>query len=306
MNATLSPTQSQPRFDGTAPIEVNGVAGRPPESHGDVHHQGRRIQDLIERIESLPDLAAREMVRDCLQSVLALHGDGLARILQLLKNAGAAGQELTGTLLRDKLVRGLLLIHDLHPVPLEARLREALEKIRPYMQSHGGGVELIELADGKARLRLEGTCKSCPSSSVTLELAVRQAVEEACPDLLSFEVDGASASSPAPDHLPAPAPSWTVLDDFGDLQDGAMRPLQVAAVPVLFLKAGGHLYAYRNHCPACEASLDAGVLESKMLSCRRGHRFDVQRAGLSPDNPEIHLEPFPLLAAGGRVKISVR
>jgi Fe-S cluster biogenesis protein NfuA/nitrite reductase/ring-hydroxylating ferredoxin subunit len=306
MNATLSLTQSPPRFDGAAPVKHNGVAGRPSLSSGDAQHQGKRIQDLIERIESLPDFATRELLHECLQSILALHGDGLARILQLVKNAGAAGQEVTDALQRDKLVRSLLLIHGLHPVPLETRLREALEKIRPYMKSHGGDVELMRLEDGRARLRLEGTCKSCPSSSLTMELAVRHAVEEACPDLLSFEVDGVLASSPTPNHSPANAPSWTVLEDFGDMQDGTMRSLQVATVPVLFVRAGGNLYAYRNHCPACEASFAAGVLESRMLSCRRGHRFDVQRAGLCPDNPEIHLEPIPLLADSGMVKISVR
>ncbi len=296
MNATL-PTPSPPPFNGAA---------RLPHSNGDVNHQGKRIQKIIGQIESLPDLEARELLHDCLQSILALHGDGLARILQLVKNAGAAGQEVTGALLRDKLVRGLLLIHGLHPVPLETRLREALEKIRPYMKSHGGNVELVQLENDKARLRLEGTCKSCPSSAVTLELAVRQSVEEACPDLLGFEVDGGVVPSASPDHVPAEAPRWTVLDNFGELEDGAMRPLRVATVPVLFLKAGGNLYAYRNHCPACESRLDAGVLTSKILSCRLGHCFDVQRAGQCPDNPEIHLEPFPLLAASGTVKISVR
>jgi Fe-S cluster biogenesis protein NfuA/nitrite reductase/ring-hydroxylating ferredoxin subunit len=271
-----------------------------------VNQQGKRIHALVERIDSLPDAAARELVHECLQSILALHGDGLARILQLVKNAGGAGQEIKDALLRDKLVRGLLLIHGLHPVPLETRLREALEKIRPYMKSHGGNVELIHLENDLAKLRLEGTCKSCPSSSVTMELAVRQAVEEACPDLLGFEVEGVVAQSAATNHTPAEAPKWTVMDNFVQLQDGEMRVMEVAAVPVLFVKAIGHLYAYRNHCPACATRLDAAVLESKILNCRLGHRFDVQRAGLCPDNPEIHLEPFPLLAANGTVRISVR
>jgi Fe-S cluster biogenesis protein NfuA len=263
------------------------------------HAEG--LPGLIRQIESLPDARARGLLHECLQSVLAMHGDGLARILQLVKNSGAAGREVSDALQRDKLVRSLLLIHGLHPVPLETRLREALEKVRPYMQSHGGNVELLQLENERARLRLEGTCKSCPSSSVTLELAVRQAVEEACPDLLGFEVEGV-----ATDHTPAEAPKWTIIEDFGRLEDGEMRPLEIGAVAVLVLKAGGQLYAYRNKCPACETRLDAAVLEAKVLRCRGGHRFDVQRAGFCPDDPEIHLEPFPLLAVNGSVKIAVR
>jgi Fe-S cluster biogenesis protein NfuA/nitrite reductase/ring-hydroxylating ferredoxin subunit len=272
----------------------------------DVKQQGKRIQELVERIESLPNLEARELARECLEAVLALHGAGLARILQLVKNAGASGREVTDALLRDKLVRAVLLIHGLHPVPLETRLREALEKVRPYMQSHGGNVELLELENDVARLRLEGTCKSCPSSAVTLELAVRQAVEEACPDLLGFEVEGGVAQEAATDHHPASEPRWMVIDDLGRLEDGEMRFREVSGVPIIFLKAGGNLFGYRNRCPACSASLEGAVLESTSLTCRSGHHFNVQRAGLCPDNPEMHLEPFPLLAANGKVRISVR
>ena len=85
---------------------------------------------------------------------------------------------------------GCCLIHDLHPVPLETRLREALDTVRPYMESHGGNVELLSLEDDVARLGLQGHCKTCPSSSVTLELAIRGAIEEACPDLMGIEVEG--------------------------------------------------------------------------------------------------------------------
>jgi len=306
MNSTLSAPQTHPRFNGNAPVKSNGVPGFSKRRAGDVNQEGKRIKELVDRIEGLPDAVARELLHECLQSLLALHGAGLARILQVVKNAGSAGQEVNDALLNDKLVRGILFIHGLHPVPLQARLREALDKVRPYMKSHGGNVELISLENDVARLRLEGTCKSCPSSSVTLELAVRQAVEEACPDLLGFEVDGVVAHSAATDHVPAKAPKWTTLKDLDGLEDGGMRALEVASVPVLLLKAGGNFYAYRDFCPACETSFKDAVLDSKVLSCHLGHRFDVQRAGLCPENPEIHLEPFPLLAANGKVKVSVR
>ena len=113
-------------------------------------------------------------------------------MLQLIDNAGADGEKVHHALLQDKLVSGLLLIHGLHPVSLEDRLRAALDKIRPYLKSHGGNVELIGLQGESARLRLQGTCKSCPASSVTLELAVRGVIEEACPDLVGFDVEGIS------------------------------------------------------------------------------------------------------------------
>jgi Fe-S cluster biogenesis protein NfuA len=109
-------------------------------------------------------------------------------MLQQVQVSGAEGEKIMDRLLKDPAVSGLLLIHGLHPIPLETRLRGALEKVRPYMQSHGGNIELLSLENEVAQIRLQGTCKTCPSSAITLELAVRRAVEEACPDLAGFEV----------------------------------------------------------------------------------------------------------------------
>ena len=176
---------------------------QPPRA--DAARQGKHIQELIERIDALADLEARQLLHECLHSLLSFYGSGLARVLQLVTNAdaaGAAGAGLREALLQDKLVRGLLLIHGLHPISLENRLRSALDKIRPYLQSHGGNVELVAIENEVALLRLQGTCQSCPSSSVTLELAVRQVIEEACPDLAGFEVENLSP----PSRQPAPGP----------------------------------------------------------------------------------------------------
>jgi Fe-S cluster biogenesis protein NfuA len=155
----------------------------------------KRLQELIEQIQSQPNPAARVLLQDCLQSLLAFYGDGLTRILKYMQSAGANGQEMLERLLHDQTVSGILLIHGLHPVSLDTRLRRALEKVRPYMQSHGGNIELLSLESDVARVKLEGTCKTCPSSAITLELAVRREVEAACPDLLSFEVVGANGES---------------------------------------------------------------------------------------------------------------
>jgi Fe-S cluster biogenesis protein NfuA len=153
---------------------------------------GKRLQELLARAERIPNESARALVYESLQSLLAFYGDGLAQLLKLIRES-PGGPDILERLAGDPLVSGVLLIHGLHPMPLETRLHRALEKLRPYFKSHGGNVELVSLQNDFARLRLQGTCKTCPSSSVTLELAVRRALEEACPDLLGFTVDGDGA-----------------------------------------------------------------------------------------------------------------
>ena len=177
------------------------AAAAPPSSasnNGGAPSPERRIQKLVEQIETVADENTRALFSECLQSVLAFYGDGLARILQLANNAGPDGKKVLDALIQDKRVSSLLLIHGLHPQTLETRLREALGKIRPYLQSHGGNVELLRIENEVATLRLQGTCKTCPASTVTLELAVRHAIEQACPDLLGFEVEG--VEQPADAH----------------------------------------------------------------------------------------------------------
>jgi Fe-S cluster biogenesis protein NfuA len=188
------------KTEPTTPQFAECVSNGNGESHAaaDSREMGKRLQELIEQIQTQPNPAASSLLQECLQSLLAFYGEGLSRVLGQIQASGPAGKKILDRMLKDPAVSGLLLIHGLHPVPLETRLHGALEKVRPYMQSHGGNIELLRLENEVAQIRLQGTCKTCPSSVVTLELAVRRAVEEACPDLAGFEV-----SSDAPEAAAA-------------------------------------------------------------------------------------------------------
>src|SRR6478672_2288562 len=142
-----------------------------------------RVQELTADLETAGEMAPRELAEELVAVIIQMYGAGLERIVQTIAAAGPAGEPISDALVADGLVGSLLLIHDLYPVPLEERVAQALERVRPYMESHGGNVELLGVEDGIARLRLEGSCKTCSASSATLELAVRQALEEAAPDL---------------------------------------------------------------------------------------------------------------------------
>jgi Fe-S cluster biogenesis protein NfuA/nitrite reductase/ring-hydroxylating ferredoxin subunit len=271
----------------------------------ELNQHGKRVQELIAEIDDVTDANTRELLQECMQEVLAFYGLGLSRVLEVAKSV-SGGQDVYDKLVHDGIVRGLLLIHGLHPVPLEARLREALEKVRPYMESHGGNVELLSLDSDVAHLRLVGHCKSCPSSAVTLELALKQAIEEACPDLLSFECEGVAEAAKSEEvHVPNAAPSWTELDDVHALDEGGLLSVNAAGIPLVLCKTEGRLYAYRNRCPACNTPLHLGRLNRTVLSCRAGHCYDIQRAGRAVGSASLHLDPFPLLANGGLVKVAL-
>ena len=157
-----------------------------------------RVQALTAQLDEVQDLQARAVADELVASILQLYGAGLERIMEALDEPGATVAQVRERLVEDGVVASLLVIHGLYPVDLETRVQEALDGVRPYMHSHGGDVELLSLEDGVARLRLEGSCQGCPASAATLEQAIRQALEEAAPDLAGMEVEGTEAPVRAP------------------------------------------------------------------------------------------------------------
>ncbi|MDT5156160.1 MAG: hypothetical protein QOC99_531 [Acidobacteriota bacterium] len=160
----------------------------------------QRIDELTRKVEALADAEARASALELLQSLMEFHGAGIERMLEIAAEGGAAGQSVIDDFGRDELVAGMLLLYGLHPVALETRVLQALDKVRPYLHSHGGEVEMLGVEDGVVRLRLQGSCQSCPSSSMTLKLAIEEAIFEAAPDVSAIEAEGV-LEPPAPTGL---------------------------------------------------------------------------------------------------------
>jgi Fe-S cluster biogenesis protein NfuA len=173
-----------------------------------------RIEELVARLEGAADPSLRDDALALVQLLLDLHRQGLARILEIAGQNGP-GQNSAGTngasvglgsliqrLAADERVAPLLLLHDLHPVDLSTRVEQALEKVRPLLRSHGGDVELTDLSDGVVKLKLEGSCHGCPSSSITLRNAIEEAIFEFAPDVARLEVTGVVEPPPTAGFVP--------------------------------------------------------------------------------------------------------
>jgi Fe-S cluster biogenesis protein NfuA len=152
----------------------------------------QKIDGLVARIRAGADPQLRDAALDLVQTVMEFHSAGIDRMMEIASESGDTGWRIIEDFGRDELVANMLLLHGLHPVDLEARVREALQKVLPYLHSHGGNVELIEVAGGVVRLRLIGSCNGCPSSSLTLKTAIEKAIFEAAPDVTSVECEGVS------------------------------------------------------------------------------------------------------------------
>lgn len=170
-----------------------------------------RIEELIQGIDALPDETARAQSRELVQALLELHGAGLNRALEISYDSPTGGDALIGKMAEDELVSSLLLLHGLHPLDLETRVRRAIEDVKPRLGLHGGSVELLGVSpEGRVRLKLEGNCHECPSSRLTLRFSIEEALYAAAPDLAGLDVEGLAEEEAKPAaNSAAPIPMYT-------------------------------------------------------------------------------------------------
>ncbi|NEO49287.1 MAG: NifU family protein [Moorea sp. SIO1F2] len=62
-----------------------------------------------------------------------------------------------------------------------------LDEMRPYLIADGGNVELVELDGPTVKLRLQGACGSCPSSTMTLRMGIERRLKEFIPEIIEVE-----------------------------------------------------------------------------------------------------------------------
>ena len=286
-----------------------------------------RVQQLSSQVDEISDARARELAQELVSAVIAMYGDGLERIMAAISGSREAGATILDELAQDGAVASLLLIHDLYPVSLEQRVIEALDTVRPYMESHGGNVELVGIEEGVARLVLQGSCNGCSASRATLELAIKQALDEHAPDLAGLDVAGV-ADEPAVQtgvalpmagafelpvvqsgpELPLAGerpPRWVPMDDSQRPAPGSLRAVEVDGVALVVADIDGSLLAYVDECASCGESLAEGELTDGMLRCPSCEvEYDLPRVGRAAGGEPLQLRPVPLLEAGG-VRVAV-
>lgn len=297
-------------------------------SEADWRAAGDRVETLI-AASAAGGAVARERAEELVRLVADLYGAGLERVLEIAHEHGALTDDVLAALAGDDLVASLMLVHGLHPYSVETRIEQALAEVRPYLGSHGGDVELLAVsADGVVRLRMLGSCDGCPSSAVTLKLAVEGAIEAAAPEVSAIEVEEPAAAPGGGSVIPVSAlfsriaggagsdggGSWQAVPELADLAPGAVGRVLAGAVPVVACRIGTDLYAFRDGCARCGQSLQGASLTRRLggaagdavLRCPgcRAH-YEVRRAGACLDDEALHLSPLPLLADGATVSVAV-
>lgn len=292
-----------------------------PQEAQEHERQVARIETLVQEVAAFPDPRARATTEELIQALMDMYGEGLARLLELTAQTGASGLALIDTFAGDDLLGSLFMLHGLHPLDVETRVMQALDEVRPYLKSHGGNVEFIKVENGIAHLRLEGSCHGCPGSTITLKLAIEEAIYKAAPDLDGLQVEGVTDPPPRPGIPVTFVPTrrhkdstrsthqnggWKVVEGLQPPSDDTLKVVTVQKEPLIFCKIADTYYAYHNRCAGCNAPLDDATIEGTHLTCSSCRRqYDVCRAGRCLEIPNLFLEPVPLLVEDGKVKVAL-
>lgn len=274
----------------------------------DLEELARRVDAAFAEVQTLePDARAKAL--SLKSTIEEFHKVGLTHIVKTLKN-DEQGKQLLFALVDEPAVYALFAMHGLVRADLRTQASRVLEMVRPYMQSHGGDVSLVDVQGKTVFVRLSGNCQGCSMSSVTLRNTVEETLREHVPEIEYVEVMPDEPTNlvqlemtARPDQPAHSSSGWIAGPLIEELDEARPFALEHEVYSVLIIKSRKGLRAYRNACAHQGLPLEGGLLDAETgtLTCPwHGFQFDSE-SGECFSAPQCQLEPFPLRVEAGRV-----
>ncbi|MGK0619530.1 NifU family protein [Meiothermus cerbereus] len=267
----------------------------------------------IQNLEALPFPQVREEVFAVLQITDYIHRAGVERLGERLTKAG-----LLEEVLQDPAVNLLFTLYNQNPHDQASLAEQALELVRPYMQSHGGEVEVLAVEDGVVHVRLQGSCKTCAASAATLKNGIEVALRNGLPEFKGLVVHEPEPDEPIPGLIELPmagmgapipttvhAPVFTQVAEFSGLSQTHVTPVLAGDKEVILVRLGAEVYAFDCTCPGCKMPLNEAKLSSNVIVCTWQNCAYDARNGQRVDGVEgASLRIYPVSVQGNRVLLA--
>lgn len=257
------------------------------------------------------DKAVAEL--DALVETLEREGD--RRALLLLELIDAIHRPGIEQLARGRadgaFAEALLSMYDLASPDEELLVEEALDGIRPYIESHGGHVELVGVDNGVVRLSMGGACDGCAASTMTLRRGIETALREGYPgfrEVIAEQGAGAGVDAQPLLQIEGLQLNRPVFVDAAaaEMADGEITVIDVEGTDVLVLSLEGEKYAFRDGCCVDGRSLAGARLSGSVLVCPWHNCTYDGRSGKALDDGAVGgLGVLPVAIREGRVQVAV-
>lgn len=153
-----------------------------------LNESSNRVQTLLDRFSLFPpSTGARADAEELVRTISSLYGEGLRRMMRTLRHElGERADGILESCCDDPVVTSLLVTHGLHPVPLEERVRRALDAVRPELRAKGGDAELVSADEDIVSVRIDGMSDLIP--------LVERAIYARAPEVLEVRAVGQTVS----------------------------------------------------------------------------------------------------------------
>ncbi len=276
----------------------------------------QRVDSALEHASALTG-EAREKALELKQALEEFHQLGLRRIVQHLKS-DPQGKQILFTLIDEPEIYALLAMHKLVRPDIVTRVRTVIDRIRPYVQSHGGDVELVEVTSTIASVQLSGACNGCSATASSLRTGIEEAIIEGVPEITEVKVITAQVSAPiiTIEALLSSAKKekWTPGPSIGELHEGQLLRFDLEhdkdhnpADSLLFVRVGESIQAFENACAHQGLPLERGIFdpEAGTITCPwHGFRFDCL-SGECLTAPQAQLKIIPVRVVEGIIEVKL-
>ncbi|MGY4113521.1 NifU family protein [Aeribacillus pallidus] len=257
-----------------------------------------RVDRVLDSIKGLPE-DARMKAMELKKAIEAFHEHALRKLVRTFRET-EAGKELLLKAAEDPSIYAMFLMHGIIKQDLFTRTAAALEEVRPYMRSHGGGVELVKVEGNTVYVRLQGACSGCSLSAMTLKNGIEEAIKARVPEIEHVVmVEEEVTSGYMPFHAMNDTGNleqngWVQGPSASELEEGSPVRFSHEELDVLLVRLEGKVMVFRNQCPHMGMSLDGGLVDNSIITCPwHGFRFDLS-TGECMTAPHVQLEPFPV------------
>lgn len=264
-----------------------------------------RLDTAMKDVQDLPE-DSRAVAMKLKEAMDELNKAGLTTLVRAIRADPDAREVLTGAL-TDPALYSYLAMNGIVRKTAAHRVAEAMELVRPYLASHGGDVELVDVQGEVALVKMIGACQGCGMSAQTLKSGIEDAIISRVPEITRVEEVKPKAESAMSNLMSLVMGEDDLLAQLGwvpgpldaEVADNEIKA--IAEAKAIVLRSGGELRAYVNVCPHQGMPLDTGICAGGAVSCAwHGLTFDAL-TGEGRSSEKVTLTPLPVRVDGGRI-----
>ncbi len=260
------------------------------------------IEEVLDKLRESSE-EVRELVSRLLELVDEFNRVPLVKIVRHLKSS-PEGKKLLMEIASDPDVYALFLKHRIVKQDIKVEVAKIIELIKPYVRSHGGDVELVDVKEDTVYVRMKGACQGCSQVGVTLTQGILEAIQERLPQIKKIEQVKDTPVEGLVDFRNGGR--WIRALSLRELQEGEVQIVNVEGRSFLLILWDRRVFCYVNSCAHQGMGFEgAQPIKEGVLTCPwHGFEYDITTGECITTN-QLQLEPVPVKVEEGWVYIKL-